>query len=209
MKLDGTLPQEIYRLDNLVILSLINNTVGGQIPSQIGQLSRLLDVDLHVNNLSGEIPTEFFSLTRLHALNLGYNMLNGTIAPEIGNLTSLRGLHVHENAISGIIPSEIGYLHRDLRKCSEFQNQRFYCHHNLNLLPPMTLDYLTLSSNRFSHLPDDIELLTNLRSALLDKNKFEGNLHLPIADNLGEFCGMRLPIQIMKFKVSLFSTFIN
>lgn len=48
--------------------------------------------------------------------------------------------------------------------------------------------YLTLSSNRFNNtLPDEMRLLTNLKEIYLDKNNFEGELQVPIAEGLGKF----------------------
>lgn len=47
-------------------------------------------------------------------------------------------------------------------------------------------DYMTISSNRFTYLPDTIEKLTSLRELKMDKNIFDCLLFLPVAEYLEE-----------------------
>lgn len=172
MNLHGTIPTEIVRLDKLQIISLVNNTIHGFLPSAIGGLSQLLDLDLHWNKMSGELPKDIYNLTNLIVLNLGYNAFNGTLSEELGNLEQLKGLHLKANTFGGSIPSAIG----DLDK----------------------LEYLTLSDNLFTSWPEDVIALTNLRSLWIDRNKFKGRLHLPIAEELEE-----LVVEINQFNGNL------
>ena len=58
----GTLPDEIYTLDNLIKLKVNNNLFEGNISSNIANLSNLEVVDFSYNNLEGIIPESICSL---------------------------------------------------------------------------------------------------------------------------------------------------
>ena len=76
----GTIPSQIGNLQNLLILSLSDNSLSGTIPSTLGNLVQLTELYLSNNALSGEIPTSFENLNSLDILYLyGNTNVNGTV----------------------------------------------------------------------------------------------------------------------------------
>jgi len=90
-------------------LSLSDNKLEGEIPKEIGKLNNLQRLYLYNNKLEGEIPKEIGKLTNLQELYLNSNNLEGEIPKEIGNLTNLQCLYLINNKLEGEIPKEIGH----------------------------------------------------------------------------------------------------
>lgn len=129
--LHGELPQMVFHLPKLEVLSLSGNTdltsilpkvkwgssgslqeiylgntyLTGGIPDSIGYLGSLTTLILSNCKLSGPIPTSMGNLTRLSELDLTSNRhLSGQI-PDLANLTNLRVLDLSVNNLSGTFPS--------------------------------------------------------------------------------------------------------
>ncbi len=105
--LGGSLASEIGKLTSLEGLYIGNNSFQGQIPTELGQLSRLMNVYAHNNLLSGTIPHTIGSLLNLYALGLHGNALTGSIPSSIGLCTKLRNCYLDRNELSGTIVEEI------------------------------------------------------------------------------------------------------
>ena len=106
--LTGTLPPaaSIAALDQLAILELPSNHIGGTIPS-FAALTQLATLDLSVNQFTGSLPAGLSSMSSLVLVSFAGNQLTGTI-PSLSALTLLSGFDVSENQLTGSIPSLSG-----------------------------------------------------------------------------------------------------
>merc|ERR1711957_406064 len=70
--LKGTLPPELYHLEDLTTLNFdgTKNSLSGTIPNTFGNLLNLLTIDLDKNNLEGTLPASIFALKKLVVLIL-------------------------------------------------------------------------------------------------------------------------------------------
>jgi Leucine-rich repeat (LRR) protein len=103
---DGTISHLAGKSPNLKYFSISENSLVGQIPSSIGQNTVLQSLALLSNQLTGTIP-EFASDSKMVHLLIGNNKLNGTIPTTIGSLSALQLLGLFANDFSGTIPTEI------------------------------------------------------------------------------------------------------
>jgi len=133
------IPEEIYQLSNLKVLSLygpftgtissnienlskleelrivagFNNrnliNITGEIPAEIGLLTKLKVLDFAYQTFNGGIPLEFSNLVNLQHLGLRGNHLSGNIN-WLGDLVSLESIDILDNQFNGNIPSSIGGL---------------------------------------------------------------------------------------------------
>ncbi|XP_056866060.1 receptor-like protein 48 [Raphanus sativus] len=78
-KLEGSIPESISLLKELIVLNMSNNAFTGHISPSLENLTNLQSLDLSLNRLSGEIPPELGKLTFLARMNFSYNMLEGPI----------------------------------------------------------------------------------------------------------------------------------
>ena len=76
---DGPIPNELMKLQALIVINLSNNSLSGRIPSSIGNLRQVESLDLSNNLLDGAIPPELANLNFLSFLNLSFNNLEGRI----------------------------------------------------------------------------------------------------------------------------------
>ncbi|CAK9269954.1 unnamed protein product [Sphagnum jensenii] len=134
-QLSGSVPSGVWRLPNLVNVSLNSNNLTGTLtispPDYWGQIQFL---DLGGNYFTGEIPVEIGNLKALQVLVLADNLLSGEVPPVLGNLTNMLILDLSGNNLTGSIPASLGDAHQ--------------------------LNALDLSGNGLSgHIPDN---LTNL-----------------------------------------------
>jgi len=161
----SVLPQEIFSLTNLRLLSLNYSNISGPIPSEISNLTKLVTLNLSNNQISGSIPPEIGNLDSLFSLNLSSNQLTGEIPLELLSLTNLaggvrgamlgtvfeHGLNLSNNMLSGQIPENIGNLSK--------------------------LKSIDLSSNQLSgSLPIQLYSLQDLLSLDLSDNALSGEI---------------------------------
>ncbi|MCO5586867.1 hypothetical protein L7F22_040812 [Adiantum nelumboides] len=92
-KLVGPITSELGgALLSLIDLDLSHNYINGSIPEELGRLQSLQELDLSSNALSGTIPLELANLKGLRYLNLSYNsQLQGKVPDGgiFGNLTKM------------------------------------------------------------------------------------------------------------------------
>lgn len=109
-ELQGTLPVDIFRLPNLLTLSLTSNIELKGFSPLVNLTSPLRFLDLSYNNVSGELPKSIDNLKFLRKLGLRQCNFNGPIPVSLGNLTQLTDLDLSENHFSGEIPSSLSNL---------------------------------------------------------------------------------------------------
>lgn len=168
---NSSLPQWIFRCNELQTLDLQGSGFSGPVPTSVGKMKRLRYLDLSGNELSSTIPSWIYECTELSYLDLGYNQFQGTISNAISNLTSLSLFSVSNNKmLSGEVPKEIGKL------CK--------------------LVALSLSANKFSGLISELFqsmsecVIDGLGELLLYNNQFSGpmfdsSLRFPSLSTLG------------------------
>ena len=105
MNLTGSIPNEIGELTSLVSLRLAFNQLNGTLPSGLYKLKELDLLDISQNtHLHGQIPSELFtSLTKLTMLDLSSNNLNGSLPLSFYEHKIIQNVHLEENYLSGSI----------------------------------------------------------------------------------------------------------
>ncbi|XP_074345835.1 LRR receptor-like serine/threonine-protein kinase EFR [Apium graveolens] len=117
----GSIPREIGKLVNMIILDLHKNLLTGSIPESVGTLSKLSLLNLSENNISGAIPTSICNVTQLFYLNLMNNTLQGSIPAQLFNSATLEQFSIAYNRLTGVIPDEIVFSSHFL-KLDLYQN---------------------------------------------------------------------------------------
>lgn len=115
MGLEGTLPESIGNLTNLMKISLSLNNFTGGIPESIGQLVNVVKLDLSQNKLTGPIPKAIGKMASLQELYLFENELSGPIPPSIAGASCLEVLVLAKNKLGGAVPNL-----RPLKKLAKF-----------------------------------------------------------------------------------------
>jgi len=191
-QLTGTIPEELYRLENLGNLLLNSNHqqiqgswqggLSGTISPNITNLSRLSVLHLDNNLLTGTIPDGVWSLTYLTELFLGGNNYNNNLSSSIGNLVNLQQFDIESAGITGTIPSELWSL-----------DKLFYLNIGLNLMTGTIstdvsklkrLTQLSLKSSPDPHVsqhfsgtfPTTIWQLTKLQYLYISYNSLTGTI---------------------------------
>jgi len=103
--LAGDLPDEIYSLYRLQILTMDGNSVTGTISTLIGNLPELIFFDMDNNDMEGAFPEELYSLTKLQALDMNSNRFTGGLSPSIKNLQELVVIQLENNLLTGNVPT--------------------------------------------------------------------------------------------------------
>lgn len=220
MDIVGTIPIELFQLENLRGLDISSNKLSGTLPPEIGNLPNLKALTLFLNELSGSIPKEIFNIISLEQISFYANRFNGTISSEISRLINLERIALDSNEFSGTIPPELSRLKNltilflDLNQLSGTIPPELSELHNLR--------ELYLYENRLSGtIPPDLTRLENLEVLSGYANNFSGSIPLEIyaLKNLEElsFSLNRLVgtidsqiIQLMNLReLSLNSNFLN
>uniref|UniRef100_A0A0C9RSL6 TSA: Wollemia nobilis Ref_Wollemi_Transcript_14978_3744 transcribed RNA sequence n=1 Tax=Wollemia nobilis TaxID=56998 RepID=A0A0C9RSL6_9CONI len=203
----GSLPEEIYKLEQLQYLDISANTFSGDIPAGLGRLPKIEVLFLYSNLLNGTVPAFLGNLSTLTSLRLDGNPLApGVIPPELGNLTRLqylymggcnlvgeiptklttltkiKGLYLFKNNLSGPIPANINNLKSivDL----DFSRNRLN-----GSVPPgigdlTKLEKLQLYQNQLSgSIPYELDKLVNLVHLKLYENRLSGHISPDIGMN--------------------------
>ncbi len=87
--LGGAIPEDIFMIETLEILTLANNNLTSIIPTNVGDMQSMILLSLAGNSLTGAIPTSISAIGSLEILDLSQNQLSGAI-PAIGGLSELR-----------------------------------------------------------------------------------------------------------------------
>lgn len=119
--LEGSLPRELGKLQNLVTLQVQHNNLSGGIPPSLCDLVRLSKLNLRGNCMSGKLPQELGRMRSLVFLSLRNNDFGGRIPLSIGACKALEFLNLSSNQLSGEIPDALGEL-EDLEYLYLFDN---------------------------------------------------------------------------------------
>ncbi|GAY34720.1 hypothetical protein CUMW_277060 [Citrus unshiu] len=160
--LNGSIPQSVGNLKQLLTLVISNNNLSGGIPQFLKNISSLYILDMTNNNFSGEIPESIGSLLTIRFLVLSNNHLSGEIPPSLKNCSLMDSLDLGENQLSGNIPAWIG-----------------------ESMPSLSI--LRLRSNHFNGtIPSELCKLSALHILDLSHNNLSG----PIPYCVGDFSAM-------------------
>ncbi|OAY71354.1 putative leucine-rich repeat receptor-like protein kinase [Ananas comosus] len=197
MGLEGTLSEDIGKLDQLQILDLsYNRKLGGQltsaignlpklktffvgiIPDELGNLGQLTSLSLNSNQFTGGIPVSLGKLSNLDWLDLADNQLNGSLptsmngAPGLDQLFKAGHFHFNKNNLSGPIPESLFNANMTLRHVLLDRNQLIgEIPESVGLV--LTLEILRLNNNKLNGtVPSSISNLANLHLSQYICQKF-------------------------------------
>ncbi len=179
-KLDGSIPKELGQLTALKELRLHwNKDLKGSIPEELYNLKQLKVLSLGFTALQGELSPKIGQLTQLDTLNLRTSpwdldplkraeagkdtfvknptVLTGSLPKELGLLKNLRYLNLGRQGFTGALPKEVGEM--------------------------TALTYLDVVTNKLSgELPESLTKLKNLRTLNLGHNAIEGEIPASIGE---------------------------
>ncbi|CAJ1790135.1 unnamed protein product [Sphenostylis stenocarpa] len=173
----GSLPDNLFHLQNLEVMDFSNNhlqgsintvvcstftqlrifklshnSFSGKVPGNLGKCSSLQHLSIDGNDLSGTLPESIFQVQNLSVLHLQANKLFGPLSKGLGKLSNLVEFDISNNGFSGTLPNVFGSLTR---------LQIFYA-----------------DSNRFSgQLPASLENSASLEMLILRNNSLGGSIN--------------------------------
>ncbi|KAM4090655.1 hypothetical protein ACJW30_09G078200 [Castanea mollissima] len=201
---NGSIPNSMANLTQLVYLDMSSNNFTGPIPSfsHWKELQSLVSLYLHDNSLEGSIPTSLFSLPSLRTMHLGNNHFSGQLH-EFSNISSflLENLDLSSKYLEGPILMSIFKLQANLEYLDLSDNQiqgeipNWFCklsvlYYFLDLhsnqlqgqlpIPLPFFQFLDLSRNNFNSVIPALDLSwdDNFTAAFLSlsSNKFHGQI---------------------------------
>lgn len=95
---------------SLTELHLDSNPFGSNIPNELFSLTNLKVLTLDSCSLSGVIDNSIYLLTNLVLLSASDNNLTGNLPPELSYLSVLSTLRLKNNKLSGTVPSSFNLL---------------------------------------------------------------------------------------------------
>lgn len=166
--LNGSIPLEIWLLQDLEDLVITNNKVGGTLPKQFGsEMTNMKRLVLEANELSGSVPDGYLQNSPLELMLLGGNQLSSPFPRNFGNPVTLKELDLGGNKYSGSIPSELGEY--------------------------VELSSLSLSGNNLGGtIPETLFSLRKLEQLFLDNNPLLTGRLSPMIGELALLQGLRV-----------------
>ncbi|KAJ3101838.1 hypothetical protein HDU97_001012 [Phlyctochytrium planicorne] len=116
----GTFPEEIFKFDQLLDLSLTTK-IFGSVPDQFGRLPNLRGLAIR-GPVTGTLPDSIGQLTSLTSLVIENTSMGGPLKTWIGQLVKLEQLYINRGLFSGQIPQEVARLPK-LREVALQNNQ--------------------------------------------------------------------------------------
>lgn len=176
--ISNSIPASWGSLTKLQSLFLNENSLSSSIPSSFSLLLSLKLLDLYSNSLTGDINIISPSLSSLMYLYLYSNILSGTISSQFAEFNNLEVLQIDSNCLTGTLSSFIGRLWSNLTMAN-FSNNFF--HGSLDWISnlafsTMKLQYLDLSSNKFTGSFPIFSSWQNMTLLSLSENCFSGEL---------------------------------
>lgn len=187
--LSGTIPSSLGKLSSLQSLHLWNNDLAGTIPSTLGQLTQLKEFHLGWNALSGTIPASFVQLQQLELFYAFTNLLTGDIS-VVEQMTGLKRVALDSNLLAGTISPMI-------QKLSELIQLDLSANNLSGTIPAEIGELSNVSSLDFSlnqltgTIPAALGKLGNLANLHLDSNGFTSISPSYVRQKSLVMCGMR------------------
>ncbi|GMY20275.1 probable LRR receptor-like serine/threonine-protein kinase At3g47570 [Fagus crenata] len=190
--LTGTIPNAIFNISTIEVISLYLNQFSGQLPLSIGHwLPNLKELYLWDNELKGIIPNSISNASKLTQLELGANYFSGSIPNTLGKLRHLETLNLGNNYLTretSIL--ELSFL-SSLTNCKNLKTI-VLAYNPLNGTLPNSIGNLSTSLEEFlafncnikGIIPVGIGNLSNMMALHLEDNELAG----PIPSTVG---GMR------------------
>ncbi|KAG8365262.1 hypothetical protein BUALT_Bualt18G0085900 [Buddleja alternifolia] len=171
----GPLPDELWNLTFLTVLSVGINALSGELPNEIGQLTDLRSLYFDSAGFTGPIPSTFARLRSLERVWASDNELTGPIPDFIGSWSGLLALRLQGNSFQGSIPASFSNLTslNDLR-ISDISNGSS----SVDFLRNMrSLSTLVLRNNNVSgSIPSYFSEFQSLSLLFLGNNRLTGAL---------------------------------
>ncbi|KAL4558485.1 hypothetical protein LXL04_036686 [Taraxacum kok-saghyz] len=181
--LNGTIPTQLWSLENLEYFDLSHNLLTGPILQSYDSmihLTQLLHLGLSDNYFNGTIPSQLWSLKNLEYLDLTQNWLSGPVLQSASmiNLTRLSHLNLSSNYLNGTIPSQLWSLnsleYMDL-SLNWLTGPILQKNSSYSLIYLTRLSHLKLFGNLFTgNIPSQLWNLKNLEYLDLSENWLTG-----------------------------------
>ena len=112
LNLNGTLPANIGRFQQIVTLRFQNNQIEGTLPDSVGLMTALTSFQIAGNKMNGTVPTDLGRLIWLSDFEMDKNSFVGSLPPQMSNLRRLESADISENELTGSLTplSGIGTL---------------------------------------------------------------------------------------------------
>ena len=182
-RITSPLPQELFTLKKLRILSLKTTGLTGQLPAaELAKLESLETLVLEENLFEGRIPPELGIMKQLLRLNLSRNQLSGQIPPSLGNLKGLGELRLTSNQLTGEIPRELANMDNLVRL--ELSGNMLSGEIPRELAKLDNLFVLNLLHNMLSgELPRQLARMESLRILNVAYNQLTGDIPAAFAEH--------------------------
>ncbi|PRP82093.1 hypothetical protein PROFUN_03783 [Planoprotostelium fungivorum] len=202
-KLSGSIPSSLYTLPRLIHLDLSHNQLTSSLYQVDRPFPELTHLDLSDNRLSGEIPQDFETMGKLIVANLSHNSFGGRLFSthlmrtltiiDVSHNTDLSGSVTKVDAdvstageigVLGPDVEHIDFSHCDFTGSTEFLSDRpmmTYADISHNRFDgpirylPGALNYLDISSNNLSALPDIVHL-ESIQYLNISNNELDGDM---------------------------------
>ncbi|KAJ1403453.1 Serine-threonine/tyrosine-protein kinase, catalytic domain [Sesbania bispinosa] len=175
MSLNGTISPSLAQLDQLKVLNLSFNHLGGGLPVEFSKLKQLKFLDVSHNMLSGPVTESLSGLQSIEVLNISSNSFDGDLF-QLGEFPHLLALNMSNNSFTGRFISQICSSSKDLHTLDLSAN---HFGGGLEGLDNCTtsLQQLHLDSNSFSGtLPDSLYSMSALEQFSVSANNLSGQL---------------------------------
>ncbi|CAA7028735.1 unnamed protein product [Microthlaspi erraticum] len=199
-KIQGQVPNWLWRLQGLEVLFLSSNSLSGfngSLNPLPGSQIDVLDLSSNAfqgplflpstvirylfaskNNFTGEIPPSVCELTSPSILDLSNNNFNGSIPRclETQMMTSISDLNLHSNSLTGSLPDI--FTNAERLRSIDVSHNRLHGKLPESLTLCSALEVLNVESNEINDtFPFHLSSLQKLQVLVLRSNKLHGMLH--------------------------------
>ncbi|CDY20813.1 BnaC07g06620D [Brassica napus] len=195
----GQLPDWLWRLEELQVVKLSNNSLSGfdgSLKAVTGSQINVLDLSSNAfqgplfipstsitylfvsnNNFTGEVPQLICGLTSPTIIDLSNNNFHGYIPRCLGKyMSSLTDLNLHNNSFKGSLPDM--FMHASKLRSIDVSHNRLEGKLPPSLTGCSALEVLNVEGNKISDtFPFQLNSLQKLQVLVLRSNKFHGKLH--------------------------------